>query len=272
MAPHDQHGADVRFEWGRHGLDSLLAGGVRTIVVVDVLRFTTTVDVACSRGAGVTPWPQDDPGAADETARRGAVLAQQAPPGGDTSQPSLSPVSMRNLQPGDHILLPSPNGAAVSRRAAVAAEGGVTVLAACLRNAAAVAAAVTAFPLGVVAAGERWADGSLRLAVEDAWGAGAVISALTQPSETDPALGLLALFGEAVQPRQPAPASTGRALSPEAAWVAAGVPDDPGTLLAATASGRVLTEAGWSLDIEVAAARGVSQTVPRLDSDGTFGP
>ena len=267
MAPHDQQGADIRFDWGPNGLDALLAGGVRTVVVVDVLRFTTALDVACGRGAAVTPWPLTDEGAAEEAARRGAVLAQAAPAGGNLSAPSLSPVSLRNLQPSDHLLLPSPNGATVACRAAAA---GVTVLAACLRNATAVARAVTAFPLGVVAAGERWPDGSLRPAVEDAWGAGAVIAALSPPTEADPALALFALFGEpGSAPGHPA-TTPSRTLSPEAAWAATSVPSDVATLLKLTASGRELEEAGWSLDIEVAAAQDVSQTVPRLDATGTF--
>jgi len=266
MAPHDQHGADIRFDWGPNGLDSLLAGGVRTIVVVDVLRFTTALDVACGRGAAVTPWPLADVGAAEAAEQRGARLAEAAVPGGDVTAPSLSPVSLRNLQPSDHVLLPSPNGAALSCQAAAA---GVTVLAACLRNATAVAGAVTDFPLGVVAAGERWPDGSLRPAVEDAWGAGAVIAALAGPAEPDAALGLLALFGEALQ-APGAAATPHRSVSAEAAWVAASLPADLASVLARTASGRELEEAGWSLDIEVAAARDVSRTVPRLDPKGTF--
>jgi len=265
MAPHDQHGADVRFEWGCNGLDALLAGGARTVVVVDVLRFTTAVDVACGRGAAVTPWPLDDQGATEEAMRRGAIVASSAQPGGDTSEPSLSPVSLRNLTAAHHLLLRSPNGAAVACRAAAA---GVTVLAACLRNASAVADAVTDFPCAVVAAGERWPDGSLRPAVEDAWAAGAVIAALSPPALTDATSGLFALFGEAL----PTETTSGppRTLSPEAAWAASAVPDDIASLLADTASGRVLRQAGWSLDIEVAAARDVSQAVPRLDRQATF--
>ena len=268
MAPYDQHDAEVRFEWGDNGLDALLAGGVRTIVIVDVLRFTTAVDVACGRGAAVTPWPVDDEGAAEEASRRGAVLVGGSMRGGDTSQPSLSPVSLRNLQPTDHVLLPSPNGATLAHRAAAA---GMTVLAGCLRNATAVAGAITAFPVGVVAAGERWPDGSLRLAVEDAWGAGAVIAALSPPAAAaDPTGGLFALFGETPHPANPP--KPARTLSPEAAWVATAVPGDLPALLPKTASGRELHEAGWSLDIEVAAARDVSQTVPKLDKSGTFRP
>lgn len=263
MSPHDQHGADVRFDWGLPGLDALLAGGVRTVVIVDVLRFTTAVDVACGRGAVVTPVAEDDD-AAEAAAPRGATVAVRRPAGGDTSTPSLSPVSLRNLTSADHLVLASPNGAALARRGATS---GAVVLAGCLRNASAVAGAITAFPAGVVAAGERWPDGSLRVAVEDAWGAGAVIRALSPPAATDPTLGLLAMFGEQVA--APSPARS-RSLSPEAAWAAANVPSDLPSILPKTASGRELDEAGWSLDVEVAAALNVSQTVPRLDQDGSF--
>lgn len=266
MAPSDQHGADVRFEWGGQGLDALLAGGVRTVVVVDVLRFCTAVDVACGRGAAVTPSGADEAGAADEAARRGAQVASLGVTGGDTSVLSLSPVSLRKLTSTDHVLLTSPDGGALSLRAAAA---GAVVLAGCLRNAAAVAEAVQAFPVGVVAAGERWPDGSLRPAVEDAWGAGAVIRALSPPASTDPTLGLFAMFGESLG-APPPPATRSRSLSPEAAWAAANLPTALPEILPKTASGRELADAGWSLDIEVAAALNVSQTAPRLDADGTF--
>lgn len=268
MTPFDQHDVDVRFEWGRSGLEALLAGGVRTVIIVDVLRFTTAVDVACGRGAAVTPFPfSDEEAAAAEAARRNAILATRHATGGDTSIPSLSPVSLRNLGPNDDVLLPSPNGATLAHRAATA---GVTVLAGCLRNAAAVAAAVTAFPAGVIAAGERWPDGTLRPAVEDAWGAGAIVAALSPSSSANPAGGLFAMFGEALQP--PTPPGPSRTLSPEASWAATAVPTDLATLLPKTASGRELHAAGWSLDIEVAAARDVSHTVPKLDETGTFRP
>lgn len=267
MGSHDQHGADVRFDWGAQGLDALVAGGVRTVIVIDVLRFTTAVDVACGRGAAVTPFAEaDDEAAAAEASRRDARPANRRAPGGDTSTPSLSPVSLRNLTAADHILLPSPNGATLACRAA---EAGVIVLAACLRNAAAVAAAVTAFPVGVIAAGERWPDGSLRPAVEDAWGSGAVIQALSPPA-ADPGLGLLAMLGgDAVGAPQP-PKGGHRNLSPEAAWAAVNLPNDLPKILPMTASGRELDQAGWTLDIEVAAALNVSRTVPKLDPQATF--
>jgi 2-phosphosulfolactate phosphatase len=265
MAPHDQHGADVRFDWGPQGLASLVAGGVRTVVIVDVLRFTSAVDVACGRGAAITPFAGEGAAAAEEAARLGAVVASPSARGGDTSSPSLSPVSLRNLTAEDHIVLCAPYGATLARQAAGA---GVVVLAGCLRNATAVADAVTGFPVGMVAVGERWPDGSLRVAVEDAWGAGAIVRALSPPAPTDATLGFLALLSEAPA-GAPEPTTT-RSLSPEAAWAAANLPTDLPSILPKTASGRELADAGWTLDIEVAAALNVSRTVPRLDADGAF--
>jgi len=133
-----------------------------------------------------------------------------------------------------------------------------------------VADAIADFPVGVIAAGERWADGSLRPAVEDAWGACALVRALSPPATSDPTMGLLAMFGESLGEAPPAPRGANRNLSPEAAWTAANLPTDLPKILPATASGRELEESGWSLDIEVAAALNVSHSVPRLDEQGTF--
>jgi 2-phosphosulfolactate phosphatase len=83
--------------------------------------------------------------------------------------------------------------------------------------------------VAVVAAGERWPDGSLRPAVEDLYGAGAVIEALRVLGWTD--------------------------LSPEARAAAAAytaVRPDLGQALAASASGRELVAAGFGEDVAIA--------------------
>ena len=81
------------------------------------------------------------------------------------------------------------------------------------------------------------------------------------------------MFGDALGGPPPlAGRARDRSLSPEAAWAAANLPNDLPAILPKTMSGRELREAGWSLDIEVAAALDVSRTVPKLDADGTFRP
>jgi 2-phosphosulfolactate phosphatase len=217
----------IRFDWGASGLRAC-AAGADAVVIVDVLSFSTAVNVACSRGGEVFPYRWgDDGGAAAFAAERGAVLAgQRGRPGY-----SLSPVSLRAIWAGTRLVLPSPNGATLS----VAAAGlGPRVYAGCLRNASAVAAAVRdAGTVAVIAAGERWPDGSLRPAVEDLAGAGAILA------ELDPAR-----------------------MSPEAAVAVAA--SRVGVPLPETVSGRELVGGGFVLDVVVAAESDVSPVVPVL--------
>jgi 2-phosphosulfolactate phosphatase len=150
-------------------------------------------------------------------------------------------------------MLPSANG---SHCAALAATLGVRVVGGCLRNADAVARWLTApegpgrLPVAVIACGERWTDGSLRPAVEDEVGAGAIIAALReQESELR------------VSPE---------AAAAEAAFAAAG--HDLGGTLAASVSGRELRAVGRGADVEWAADLNSSRTIPVLGDDGSFGP
>ena len=170
-----QLGFGVRFEWGEHGARALSAGS-DVLVVVDVLSFSTTVDVATARGALVYPAAPDEAAAADLARSLGAELAVHRSAMGHRSPYSLSPASVAAIEPGARLVLPSPNGAAV----AAVAGGTIPVIAGCLRNAAAVAAHLTTGfrRISVLAAGERWPDGSLRPALEDMIGAGAILAGL----------------------------------------------------------------------------------------------
>jgi 2-phosphosulfolactate phosphatase len=49
----------VLAEWGLGGIDAL-RDRVAVLVIVDVLSFSTAVDVAVSRGAKVYPFPYED--------------------------------------------------------------------------------------------------------------------------------------------------------------------------------------------------------------------
>ena len=230
---HRQRAYRVRLEWGREGAE-LLAAECAAVIVVDVLSFCTSVDVAVGRGAAILPQRPSD---GDAAAQARALGVQPAGPRGG-SGPSLRPSSLVDLPAGTRLGLPSPNGATLC--AAVAATGAV-LFAGCLRNASATAAAALAVdgPIGLVPAGERWPGGTLRVAVEDALGAGAIAAAL--------------------------PAAD---LSPEAELAAAQfvAARDRGlaAVLAATASGRELVADGYASDVALAAALDTSVLAPRL--------
>ena len=161
----DQGGSDVRLAEGPADLASL-APLAATVVVIDVLSFSTCVSVVVSGGSIVLPLPWRDERAGLAAAAAGAVLAGPR----SLTEPSLSPPSLRSLPTGTTLALPSPNGA----RAVLGAAEHAAVLVGCLRNATATAEAVAGLsgPIVLAAAGERWADDRLRPALEDRLGAG----------------------------------------------------------------------------------------------------
>jgi 2-phosphosulfolactate phosphatase len=162
-------------DWGLAGIEAW-KGAASVFVIVDVLSFSTSVSIAVERGATVFPFPYGDQAAADAEARqKGAIAASPRRAGG--GQLSLSPVSLRQLQPGSRVVLPSPNGSRLSL-----ATGGVPTICGCLRNAGSVAQMAEDIAgdgtIAVIAAGERWPDQTLRPAIEDWLGAGAIIRAV----------------------------------------------------------------------------------------------
>lgn len=215
----------------------MLAAECAALVIVDVLSFSTSVDIVVDRGGGVLPQRYDDPvAAAREAAELGAVQAGSRHGGG----PSLRPFSLVGLPRGTRLALPSPNGATLC---ATVAAARTVVFAGCLRNAAAVAAAVFDAagdgPVGLVPAGERWPVGTMRVAVEDAIGAGAIAAALPSAGLSPEAAAAVAQFRAA------------RAQGLE-------------QVLAATASGRELVADGFAADVTLAAALDASTAAPRL--------
>ncbi len=217
-----------------------LAPEADVVIVVDVLSFTTCVDVALGRGATVFPykWHHGSEAAFAET--HDALVAG---PRGGPQRYSLSPASLDEIPSDTRLVLPSPNGSALLSGAADA--GASTVVAACLRNGAAVGAwfADQETTVAVVAAGERWhgATGPMRAAVEDLWGAGCVLS-LFEPADLSP-----------------------EARMAVAAWRAA----EPDIVdeLEGCASGRELILADHATDVLLAGAAHVSELVPALVDD-----
>jgi 2-phosphosulfolactate phosphatase len=277
-----QAGYDLRFEWGPAGA-AAVAPGAAVVVVVDVLSFTTTLALAVERGIAVMPYPWRDAAERDAAVARSAMSPgpgrEAAEHGAAVGRPTTSPGTWRDAGevaaeqgavvavgrsqagPGEislspqtlvdppvgvrRLVLPSPNGSAIS--VALAATG-ATVVGASLRNARAAAGwverAAGGRPVAVIAAGERWPDGSLRPAVEDLWGAGAVIDALA---------GTRSISAEATVART-AYASVAGSLS---------------DALPRTGSGVELDRSGFGGDVRLAMEESVSDAVPVL-RDGWF--
>jgi 2-phosphosulfolactate phosphatase len=232
---YQQEGYTLRFDWGAQGLQALLPVS-DVIIIIDVLSFSSAVDVAVARGAWVYPVRAWDAQAENLAQAVGGVVAAGR---GVQHGYRLSPSSLLNIPAGTRLILPSPNGATLSTSTA-----GAPTLAGCLRNASAVAQASRGMGsrITVIAAGERWPDGSLRPALEDFLGAGAILSELDG------------------------------SYSPEAKAAVYAFQGLQNSLVAAMrdcASGRELIERGRPQDVELASALNASQCAPQLQ-DGAF--
>lgn len=238
-----QRSAGVRFEWGPVGAGAISRGD-GCLIIVDVLSFTTAVSVATSRGMAICPHPWGEP-IAERLVAQGAELAVHR--GEETPERpwSLSPAGLARAPVTPTLVLPSPNGSAIA-----AASSGV-VVAGCLRNASAVVDWVLDHgyggadrPIAVVAAGERWPDRSLRPAIEDLLGAGALLSRFR---------------------------SAGLDLSSEAVATAVTYETTPEVDAAIWACGTAMELVSWGYrgDVEIATEKDVDDYVPVL-MDGAF--
>lgn len=222
----------IRFEWGADGVRQL-APSSSVVVIIDVLSFTTCVEVAVSRGATVFPYRFKDESARTFAQSVDAILSDKR----SKSYPSLSPRSLLSLTPQSRVVLPSPNGSTCT---VIAKESNVFTIAGCLRNAFAVSSFIKEnYPdkvVSVIACGEQWSNGMLRPAIEDLIGAGAILSQ----------------FDESL-------------LSPEAKVAVAAFKHaqlDVQTILKQCSSGRELAHEGFPEDVLISSELNVSQVVP----------
>ena len=241
-----QPGTGARFDWGPTGAAEL-GRSCAILVVVDVLSFTTSVDVAVGRGIRVHPFPWGAQ-AQEYAARVGAAVAVGR--GATTpDQPwSLSPAALRAAPIVPDLVLPSPNGSAIC---SAAISTGASIVAASARNAPTVARWILdqgyggpGAPVGVVAAGERWPDQTLRPCVEDLLGAAMVLDGLSD-------------------------VEGGLSVEAAVALAALAAVPDLAAAIRGSVSGRELVDRGFAADIEIAAELGVSTCVPILQN-GAF--
>jgi 2-phosphosulfolactate phosphatase len=142
--PHSQSSYQVRFDWGIEGARTV-AADADVIVIVDVLSFSTTVELAVAGGGSV-----------ELAAVEGELAAAEAP-GSDGARIAAALA--------DH----SGTVIAGSLRNATAVAQWILAHQDETGNRLAIA---------IIAAGEQREDGSTRFAVEDLLGAGAIIDAL----------------------------------------------------------------------------------------------
>lgn len=236
----------VRFDWGPTGARAL-APGSACLVVIDVLSFTTSTVVAVEAGTRVFPYPWHDDTAAEFASRKQASLAVARSAVTSASPWSLSPAGLRRAPLTDRLVLPSPNGSTIA-----AAASCVPVVAGCLLNASATARwlvrhgyGTPARPVSVIAAGERWPDGSLRPASEDLLGASTIIAGLVD-------CGL-------------------DSLSPEAVAAGARPSGSMASMIADSVSGRELRASGFAEDVTIAAQIDGTDLVPVLHDESFVG-
>ncbi len=240
MAIYDQADCAVRCEWAAHGL-AQLAPISAVVIIIDVLSFTTCVDIVVGKQGVVYPFH----GSEDEARQLGeGVGATTAGRRSSGAAYSLSPASLMAAPDGMRLVLPSPNGSRLS-----AAAGSVPTAAGCLRNACAVATYAqhimdqTGGGVALIPAGERWwPEDVLRPSYEDWLGAGAIASYLTGRRSPEAEAAVAAFrHAESRLPHQ----------------------------LAACSSGKELVAGGHAADVALAAELNVSSTVPQL-LDGVY--
>lgn len=231
---YEQLESDLRCEWGEQGV-TRLASISDVVAIVDVLSFSTSVEIATNKGAIVFPYRYKDQSALDYAKSINAELASRKRQ--SKGSYSLSPASLINIPDATRLVLPSPNGATLSL-----ATGQTPTLSGCLRNCLAIAQSAQSYgsKIAVIPAGERWEDGSLRPALEDLIGAGAILQHLggRQSPEAEAAVALFREFK-----------------------------DNLATVLRSCSSGKELIERGFEKDVELAAALNASNCVPILKNN-----
>jgi 2-phosphosulfolactate phosphatase len=212
----DQSDFDIHLEWGNLGVAELSKTS-RVYIIVDVLSFSTCVEIVTSRGGYIIPYQRRDESAIQFAESWDAELATS-----DRSldQHSLSPASLLDFPAGKRLVLPSPNGTTLTLQ-----TGSVPTTAGCFRNAKSVAEYAQRFKKGisVITAGERWNDGSLRPCFEDWLGAGAILAHMSG-SFSPEALAALAAYQS--------------------------LADQLASLVKGTGSGKELIEKGFERDVD----------------------
>lgn len=230
---YNQEVFNIKLEWGLRGIETLVPVS-DVIIIIDVLSYSTCVDIAVSNGAVIYPYKYKDDSAKDFAKSINAELASFKR---SLTGYCLSPASLINIPKNTKLVLPSPNGAALSL-----ATGGILTLCGGLRNAKAVAdyAMTIGKNISVIPAGEKWQDRTTRFALEDYIGAGAIINYLKGT----------------LSPESKSALSVFKSLS-------VNLKEEIKNCI----SGKELIEKGFGSDVELACELNISATVPLLTNN-----
>jgi 2-phosphosulfolactate phosphatase len=231
---YNQEEFDIKLEWGLKGIEAL-ASVSDVIIIIDVLSYSTCVDIAVSTGAVIYPYKYKDDSAKDFAKSVDAELASFKR---SLTDYCLSPASLINIPKNTKLVLPSPNGATLSL-----ATGDIPTLCGGLRNAKAVAeyAMTLGKNISVIPAGEKWKDDdTIRFGLEDYLGAGAIINYLKG----------------SLSPESKSALSVFKNLS-------ANLKEE----IENCSSGKELIEIGFEKDVELACELNVSKCVPILKNN-----
>lgn len=179
----DQSPYECKVEWGRRGAREAAERG-DIAIIVDVLSFSSTVVSALSYGAILYPYPPDLDGKR-YAEKVGAEFILGRSEAAKAGRPTLAPVSFNHEHFNKKYVLTSLNGAFCTWIASKVPA----LLIGSLLNADSVANAAhqlqkeTKANITVIPCGEQWGDireheDSLRPAMEDYLGAGAILSYL----------------------------------------------------------------------------------------------
>ncbi|WML56164.1 2-phosphosulfolactate phosphatase [Neobacillus sp. PS2-9] len=177
----DQSPYECRVEWGRRGAREAAERG-DIIIIVDVLSFSSTVITALRYGAIIYPYPRTLDGKKFAEKIGGEFILGRAE-AAQIGAPTLSPVSFGQNHNNKKYVLTSLNGAYCTWIASQVPA----LLIGSLLNAKSVAAAanqlrkqtkanITVIPCGEQWEGSREYEDTLRPAIEDYLGAGAILS------------------------------------------------------------------------------------------------
>lgn len=241
----DQSPYKCKVEWGRRGAREAAERG-DIVIIVDVLSFSSTVITALNNGAVIHPYPKNLNGQqyADKIGAEYILGRSEA---AKLGKPTLSPVSFNQSHFDKKYILTSLNGAHCTWIASKASA----LLIGALLNAESVAAVAnqlhiqTKANISVIPCGEEWEEireheNTLRPAIEDYLGAGAILSYLDGEKSPEAEICMTSYLS---------------------------IKQKIDSLMWHCGSGRELREKGFQSDVEHCSRLNVYQTVPVLDKD-----